>query len=87
IPLASQTFSKSKMALPFKAAPLFIKYGKGALVTDLDNNIYTDYVNGLLCVSLGYQDQEVDDAIKAQLSSGISFSLPHTLEAEVAELL
>lgn len=87
IPLASQTFSKSKMALPFKAAPLFIKYGKGAQVTDLDNNIYTDYVNGLLCVSLGYQDQEVDDAIKAQLLSGISFSLPHTLEAEVAELL
>lgn len=87
IPLASQTFSKSKMALPFKAAPLFIKYGKGAQVTDLDNNIYTDYINGLLCVSLGYQDQEVDDAIKAQLLSGISFSLPHTLEAEVAERL
>lgn len=86
-PLGSQTFSKSKMAMPFEAAPLFIKHGKGTQVTDLDNNTYTDYISGLLCVSLGYQDQDVDNAIKTQLASGISFSLPHTLEAEVAELL
>ena len=87
IPLASQTFSKSKMALPFGAAPLFLKSGKGSQVIDLDGNIYTDYINGLLCVSLGYGDVDVDDAIKTQLDSGISFSLPHTLEADVASLL
>lgn len=87
IPLASQTFSKSKMALPFGAAPLFLKSGKGSQVIDLDGNIYTDYINGLLCVSLGYGDVDVDNAIKTQLDSGISFSLPHTLEADVANLL
>lgn len=87
IPLATQTFSKSKMALPFGAAPLFLKSGKGSQVVDLDGNSYTDYINGLLCVSLGYGDTDVNNAIKNQLDSGISFSLPHTLETDVAMLL
>lgn len=87
IPLASQTFSKSKMALPFGAAPLFLKSGRGNQVVDLDGNTYTDYINGLLCVSLGYGDTDVNNAIKEQLDSGISFSLPHTLETDVALLL
>jgi glutamate-1-semialdehyde 2,1-aminomutase len=87
IPLGSQTFSKSRMALPLGASPLFLAKGKGATVTDIDNNSYTDFVNGLLCVSLGYQDEAVDNAISEQLKNGISFSLPHMLETEVAELL
>ncbi|MBE0363733.1 glutamate-1-semialdehyde 2,1-aminomutase [Pseudoalteromonas ulvae UL12] len=87
IPLGSQTFSKSKMSLPLGAAPLFIEKGLGSQVWDIDGNQYTDFINGLLCISLGYQDPDVDNAIRDQLSSGISFSLPHKLEAQVAELL
>ena len=87
IPLGSQTFSKSKMSLPLGAAPLFIEQGKGAIVKDIDGNSYTDYINGLLSISLGYQDPDIDNAIKKQLSQGINFSLPHKLEAEVAEIL
>ena len=87
IPLGSQTFSKSKMSLPLGAAPLFIEKGLGSQVWDIDGNQYTDFINGLLCISLGYQDQDVDNAIRNQLDSGISFSLPHKLEAQVAELM
>ena len=60
IPTASQTFSKSHYSLPKGAAPLFLEEGSGAYVTDIDGNRYIDLVNGLLCVSLGYQHPAVD---------------------------
>jgi glutamate-1-semialdehyde 2,1-aminomutase len=87
IPLGSQTFSKSRIAYPKKVAPLFLKSGKGCLVWDVDGNQYTDFVSGLLSISLGYCDEDVDNAIIEQIKSGVSFSLPHTLETEVSELL
>lgn len=87
IPLGSQTFSKSHIAYPHGVSPLFIDRGLGAKVWDVDGNQYLDFVNGLLCVSLGYQDPDVDAAVIAQLQKGVTFSLPHSLETEVAELL
>ncbi|MEW6989360.1 aminotransferase class III-fold pyridoxal phosphate-dependent enzyme [Colwelliaceae bacterium 6441] len=85
IPLGSQTFSKSKLVYPLHVSPLFIKRGKGCQVWDADDNQYTDFVNGLLSISLGYCDHDVDQAIQAQLKNGVTFSLPHQLEMEVAE--
>lgn len=87
IPLASQTFSKSHYSLPKGAAPLFIDKADGAKIWDVDGNEYIDLVNGLLSVSLGYKDEDVDQAIKDQLNKGINFSLSHTLEYEVSKLL
>lgn len=87
IPLGSQTFSKSYYSLPQGAAPLFIESGNGAIVTDVDGNEYIDLVNGLLCVSLGYNDKDINKSIVDQLKNGISFSLPHRLEQKVAEKL
>jgi len=87
IPLGSQTFSKSKVSLPKNAAPLFIERGYGSKVWDADNNEYIDFVNGLLSVSLGYCDADVNQAVIDQLALGVTFSLPHKLEMEVAEEL
>ena len=87
VPLGSQTFSKSRLSFPYGASPFLLDRGKGARVWDVDNNSYLDFINGLLCISLGYQDQDVDTAVKKQMSSGVSFSLPHRLEMEVAEML
>lgn len=86
IPLASQTFSKSRLQYP-KGAPLFLTHGQGGRVWDVDGNRYVDMVCGLLPVVLGYQDADVDRAIRDQLGNGISFSLPSTLETELAERL
>ncbi|MFY0642739.1 MAG: aminotransferase class III-fold pyridoxal phosphate-dependent enzyme [Bermanella sp.] len=85
IPVASQTFSKSHYSIPKGGAPLFLEKGKGDKVWDVDGNEYIDQVNGLLSVSIGYCDDDVDSAIKKQLKNGINFSLPHRLECEVAE--
>ena len=87
IPLGSQTFSKSKTAYPYGVSPFFIERGLGCNVWDVDGNQYTDYVSGLLSVSLGYCDNDVDNAVIKQLKSGVTFSLPHRLETEVAEML
>ena len=87
IPLGSQTFSKSKTQFPVPYAPLFLEKGKGGRVWDVDGNEYVDMICGLLPVTLGYCDPDVDDAIKSQLEKGISFSLSTELEMQVAEKL
>jgi glutamate-1-semialdehyde 2,1-aminomutase len=88
IPLGSQTYSKSRLQLPRGAAPLFLTHGQGGRSWDVDGTEYVDLICGLLCVPLGYRDPDVDDAIQRQLlTSGISFSLATTLEAELAERL
>lgn len=87
IPLGSQTFSKSYTQYPEGAAPLFLQKGKGGHVWDIDDNEYVDLVCGLLPITLGYCDQDVDQAIVKQLKKGISFSLATELEIELAEKL
>lgn len=87
IPLGSQTFSKSRTQYPIGISPFFIKRGLGSKVWDLDDNEYLDFVNGLCSVTLGYCDADVNTAVATQLEEGSIFSLPHPLEAEVAELL
>jgi len=87
IPLGSQTFSKSKTAYPYGVSPFFIERGLGCNLWDVDGNKYTDFVSGLLSVSLGYCDEDVDRAVIEQLKSGVTFSLPHSLEIEVAEMI
>jgi len=87
IPLGSQTFSKSQSALPFGVSPLFVDRAKGSKMWDVDGNEYIDFVNALGCVILGYCDPDIDAAVQRQMESGVTFSLPHRLEREVAELL
>ncbi|HAT1774447.1 TPA: aminotransferase class III-fold pyridoxal phosphate-dependent enzyme [Legionella pneumophila] len=87
IPLGSQTFSKSYVQFPKGASPLFLQRGEGCKVWDLDGHEYTDFVNGLLAVSLGYNDPDVNEAVFKQLQNGVTFSLAHPLETMVSEKL
>lgn len=87
IPLGSQTFSKSITSLPFGISPYFVDHARGSRLWDVDGNEYVDFVNGLACVTLGYCDPEVDAAVRQQMESGVTFSLPHRLETDVAEML
>lgn len=85
IPLGSQTFSKSITQYPLGVSPLFIEKGIGSKVFDIDGNEYIDFVNSLAAITLGYCNKEIDNAVIEQLSNGVTFSLPHKLETEVAE--
>jgi glutamate-1-semialdehyde aminotransferase len=87
IPAATQTLAKGAGQYVKGVAPKYIQRGKGSHVWDVDGNEYIDFTMGVGPVSLGYCYDAVDEAIKAQLSDGITFSLMHPLEVEVAELL
>ena len=87
VPLASQTFSKSRTQFPVGASPLFLDRGEGSRVWDLDGNDYVDFISSLCAITLGYQDPDVTNAVREQLDGGVILSLPHKLETEVAELI
>jgi glutamate-1-semialdehyde 2,1-aminomutase len=87
IPLGSQTFSKSRTQYPVGAAPLFAARSQGSHTWDIDGNEYVDLVCSLGAVALGYGDEEINEAVIRQLRDGVTLSLAHPIEAEVAERL
>ena len=87
IPSASQTYSKSYRYYCEGAAPAFIDHGLGSHVWDVDGNEYVDFVLALGPITLGHNDTAINAAIVNQLEKGIIFSLPATLEVELAEKL
>jgi len=87
IPSFTQTLAKGPSQYVNGIAPKYLKKGKGSIVWDVDGNEYLDYNMAIGPLSLGYSYDKVDNAIKEQLQDGITFSLMHPLEVEVAELI
>jgi len=87
IPSATQTLAKGPGQWVNGVAPKYLEKGKGSHVWDVDGNEYIDYLMGVGPLSLGYSYPAVDEAIKKQLENGITFSMMHPLEVEVAELM
>ncbi|MES1164561.1 MAG: aminotransferase class III-fold pyridoxal phosphate-dependent enzyme [Verrucomicrobiota bacterium] len=87
IPGATQTLAKGVGQHVAGVAPKFLKSGRGAHVVDVDGNEFLDMTMAVGPLILGYADPVVNAAIRAQLNDGITFSLPHPLEVEVAELI
>jgi len=87
IPAGTQTLSKGPTQYVNGVAPKYLRAGKGCRVWDVDGNEYIDYGMGLHPIILGYCYPAVDEAIRKQLEEGITFTLMHPLEVEVAEQL
>lgn len=87
IPAQTQTLAKGPGQNIKGVAPKYLKRGKGSHVWDVDGNEYIDYTMAVGPLSLGYTYDKVDDAIREQLKDGITFSLMHPLEVEVAQLI
>lgn len=95
----AQTLSKRAGRFPLGAYPVALSSGEGAYVTDLDGRRYLDMICGLACMTLGYPklvdandifhatDRPEINAAITQMLDGVSFSLAHHVEAEVAEKL
>ncbi len=86
IPNVTQTLAKGPTQNSNGVMPKYLQRGKGSHVWDVDGNEYIDLTMGVGPLSLGYCYPAVDDAIRRQLEDGITFSLMHPLEVEVAEL-
>jgi glutamate-1-semialdehyde-2,1-aminomutase len=87
IPGGSQTLSKGPTQYVQGLAPTFLVRGRGSHVWDADGNEYIDFPMALGPIILGHGYPVVDDAVRRQMAHGVSFSLPHPLEIEVAERL
>jgi glutamate-1-semialdehyde 2,1-aminomutase len=87
IPALTQTLAKGPGQHVRGVAPIYLQRGQGCHVWDVDGNEYLDFTMAVGPLSLGYGYPAVDDAIRAQLEDGITFSLMHPLEVEVAELI
>ncbi len=87
IPSVTQTLAKGPGQWVNGIAPKYLAKGKGCHVWDVDGNEYIDYMMAVGPLSLGYSYPRVDEAIKKQLEDGITFSMMHPLEVEVAELM
>jgi glutamate-1-semialdehyde aminotransferase len=86
IPCGTQTLAKGTSQHVLGVAPIYLQSGKGCKVIDVDGNEFLDYTMGVGPLSLGYCYPAVDEAIRKQLKDGITFSLMHPLEVEVAEI-
>jgi len=64
---------------------IYVKYGRGARVVDLDDNVYVDYRMGYGPAILGYADPRVDQAAREGMEVGGVFALSTEREYRVAE--
>lgn len=83
----TQTLAKGPGQFTYGVSPVYVERAKGSKIWDVDGNEYLDYCMGIGPISLGYGYDRVDNAIKDQLEKGITFSLMHRLELEIAERL
>lgn len=86
-PLGAQTYSKSYRYYCEGNAPMFIDRGEGCYVYDVDGNRYVDFVCALGPITVGYNDERVNQAVIAQLRKGILFSQQTEVELLLAEKL
>jgi len=86
IPGGAHTYSRGFDQYPENAPPI-LKRGKGAYIFDGEDKEYLDYGMALRAVSLGYAEDEIDQAAIQQIRNGNSLTRPSMIELEAAELL
>jgi glutamate-1-semialdehyde aminotransferase len=85
IPAWTQTLSKNPTQWLRGVAPAYVARAEGAYVWDVDGRKFLDFPMALGPVILGHGDPRVTAAIERQLRDGITYTLPHPLELDVAQ--
>ena len=68
--------------------PIFLEYGKGCRLTDVDGNEYIDFLCGYGPIILGYREEEVDEAVIRQIrDKGFCFTLTQRYQNQLAKKL
>jgi 3-aminobutanoyl-CoA transaminase len=68
--------------------PIFLEYGKGSRLTDVDGNEYVDFLCGYGPIILGYREEEVDEAVIKQIrDKGFCFTLTQRYQNQLAKKL
>ena len=71
--------------------PIFIDHGYDGHIVDVDGNDYIDMLCAYGPIILGYKEDEINDAVKAQMEKGFCFTMvqeiQNTLEKKLIELI
>lgn len=73
--------------MPIAAYPFFASKAQGAYFWDADGNRFIDYMCAYGPNVLGYNDEEVEEAIRKQNEKGNCTTLPSTIMVDFAELM
>jgi len=65
--------------------PIFMKSGKGAYITDVDNNRYLDFIQSWGPLIFGHCDKDIEKAIIETVKNGTSFGAPTEIETTLAK--
>jgi glutamate-1-semialdehyde 2,1-aminomutase len=65
--------------------PIFVERGSGAELTDVDGNVYVDYVCSWGPLIHGHAHPEILEAVMAAAANGTSYGAPTAGEVELAE--
>jgi glutamate-1-semialdehyde 2,1-aminomutase len=87
-------FDEAKKLLPggvsspvraIKPYPFYTKRANGSKMTDVDGNVYIDYVMGYGPLLLGHHHPAIKEAVIKQLSDGWLYGTPSELEVSLAK--
>ena len=67
--------------------PITIAKGQGATVTDVDGNVYIDYVCSYGPLILGHAEPAVLEAVATAAAAGVSFGMPTERETQLAQMV
>jgi len=67
--------------------PILISKGKGSKITDIDGNVYIDFISSWGPLILGHAYQPIVEAIQKAAELGTSYGAPTLQETEMAELI
>jgi len=65
--------------------PIFMKKGKGAYITDVDNNRYLDFIQSWGPLIFGHCDKNIEEATIRTIKNGTSFGAPTEIETTLAK--
>ncbi|WP_428389851.1 glutamate-1-semialdehyde 2,1-aminomutase [Mucisphaera sp.] len=98
-PASAKAFSEASEVMPggvsspvraYKAVggdPVFIRCGKGAVVTDIDGHEYVDYVGSYGPLILGHAADSVLAALSKAAGRGTTFGMPTEAETQLAKMV
>lgn len=67
--------------------PIFLERGYGGHIVDVDGNDYIDMLCAYGPIIMGYDEPEINDAVKAQMEKGFCFSLVQPIQNELEQKL
>src|SRR5437868_15223895 len=65
--------------------PPYMASGQGLRITDVDGNVYRDFLGNYTSLIVGHAHPEVVAAVERQVARGSAFAAPTEVEVELAE--